>query len=91
MDEEVKIPITFNFLPETLHKPSSVQICGSFDKWQVRHPLTFDPLFGKWSVTRKIRKGIHFYKYIVDGDWVVNKEDKISKDSSGNINNFISI
>ena len=72
-------------------KPSSVQICGSFDKWQVRHPLTYDPLYSKWSVTLKIKKGVHYFKYIVDGEWVVSSADKIVKDSSGIVNNIVSV
>lgn len=91
IDGETRIPITFNYVSDTNHKPSSVQLCGSFDKWQVRHPLTFDPLYNKWSVTLKIRKGTHYYKYIVDGEWVIGKTEKTTKDHSGFINNYITI
>lgn len=71
--------------------PSSVQICGSFDKWQVRHPLILDPLHNKWCVTLKIKKGIYYYKYIVDGQWVFSQVEKTIKDASGYVNNMISI
>ena len=91
IEGESRIPITFTYLNEKQTKPSSVQICGSFDKWQVRHPLTFDPLFNKWSITLKIKKGEHYFKYIVDGTWVISQADKILKDPSGFINNYISI
>jgi hypothetical protein len=89
IDVEARIPISFTYVSDI--KPSSVQLCGSFDKWQVRHPLTFDPLYNKWSVTLKVKKGTHYYKYIVDGDWVISKVEKTVKDSSGYLNHFISI
>lgn len=91
IDGEVKVPITFNYTSETSKKPSSVQICGSFDKWQVRHPLAFDPIYNKWSVTLKIKKGTHHFKYIVDGNWVVSRTDKTLKDPNGYENNVITI
>jgi hypothetical protein len=68
-----------------------VQICGAFNNWQVRHPLTYDPVYNKWSVILKIKKGSHMYKYIVDGEWDVSRGEKTIKDNSGFINNFISI
>ena len=40
IDGEMRIPITFTYNCEDNKKPSSVQICGSYDKWQVRHPLS---------------------------------------------------
>ncbi len=92
IDGEIRIPITFNYSPtEDRKKPSSVQVCGSFDKWQVRHPLTYDPLYAKWSVTLKIRKGMHQFKYIVDGEWLVSITDRVYKDPAGYTNNIISI
>lgn len=91
IEGETKIPISFYFTDESITaKINSVQICGSFDKWQVRHPLTFDPICNKWTVTLKIKKGSHFYKYIVDGEWKVSKGEKTIKDDSGFLNNFIS-
>jgi hypothetical protein len=90
IDGEVRVPITFNYTFDA-QKPSSVQICGSFDKWQVRHPLTFDPFSNKWSVTLKIKKGTHYFKFIVDGEWVISKSEKTIKDANGYLNNFISI
>lgn len=90
VDSEIKIPVTFTF-PSDNRKHSSVQISGTFDKWQVRHPLVFDPLHNKWAATLKIRKGMHFYKYIVDGAWNINKNEKTIIDDVGNTNNFINL
>ena len=88
---EARVPFTFCYQGNEKVRPSSVQICGSFDKWQVRHPLSYDTLQNKWSVTLKIKKGGHFYKYIVDGDWFTSNLEKTQKDDAGFVNNFISI
>ena len=88
---ETRIPITLIYSYDEKPKPTSVQVCGSFDKWQVRHPLILDPLSNKWTVTLKIKKGAHFFKFIVDGEWEISKSEKIVKDSSGYINNFITV
>ena len=85
---EDRVPITFYYVSDK-SKASSVQICGSFDKWQVRHPLIYDPLKDKWSVTLKIKKGTYYYKYIVDTDWLISSIEKTSTDNEGNINNII--
>lgn len=90
-DVESKIPISFGYISKEFKKPLSVQICGSFDKWQVRHPLSYDPLRNKWGVTLKIKKGTHYYKYIVDGEWSINEDDVTIKDSQGFINNIITV
>ena len=88
---EAKIPITFSYHGTEITKPMCVQICGSFDKWQVRHPLTYDPLQNKWSVTLKIKKGSHNYKYIVDGEWFTSNIEKTAKDVNGFFNNVITL
>lgn len=91
LGNEARVPFTFSYKGLDKTKLSSVQICGSFDKWQVRHPLSYDALQNKWSVTLKIKKGIHFYKYIVDGEWCTSNIEKCYQDLDGIINNTISI
>ena len=86
----MRFPISFSF-SEDGKKLSSVQVCGSFDKWQVRHPLTYDPVKNQWNITLKVKKGKYFYKYIVDGQWVVNNKEQTVKESNGIENNTVTI
>jgi hypothetical protein len=90
VDGEMRFPISFSF-SEDGKKLSSVQVCGSFDKWQVRHPLTYDPVKNVWNITLKVKKGKYFYKYIVDGQWVVNNKEQTVKESNGIENNTVTI
>ena len=90
VDGEMRFPISFSF-SEDGKKLSSVQVCGSFDKWQVRHPLTYDPMKSQWNLTLKIKKGKFFYKYIVDGEWVVNNNEPTETEESGIVNNVVNL
>ena len=91
VDGEIRIPFTFSYQPEGEERPQSVQICGSFDKWQVRHPLKWDDVSMKFVVTLKMKRGKYFYKYIVDGKWVVNNKEQTYQESDGIVNNMINL
>ena len=68
---------------------NSVQLCGSFDDWQIKHDMQFDPFTNQWFVTIHLKPGIqHLYKYILnDRDWVVNHDENKMDDGQGNVNN----
>ena len=67
-----------------------VQLCGSFDEWQIRHDLSFDPFTNQWFTTLHLKVDEEYhYKYIINDDqWVVNDEETQKKDKSGNVNNY---
>lgn len=67
-----------------------VEICGSFDEWQVRHEMNFDPFTNQWFTTIHLKAGEeYYYKYIINDDqWVVNDEEPKKQDGSGNVNNY---
>jgi 1,4-alpha-glucan branching enzyme len=71
-------------------KYNKVQLCGSFDEWKVRHDMQFDTFTNQWYITQHLNVGEeYFYKYIVNEQhWVVNDEEKKSKDPAGNMNNI---
>ena len=91
VDGEIRIPVSFAFDVDEKHPAQSVQICGSFDKWQVRHPLSLDTLKNQWVITLKIKRGKYFYKYVVDGNWVVNEKEPTYKESNGIVNNVVNL
>jgi len=71
-------------------KHSSVELCGSFDSWKVRHPMNFDHYSGQWFVTLHLDKGKYHYKYIINGNnWVINDKEPTDKDPSGILNNVL--
>lgn len=70
----------------------SVQLTGSFDKWQIRHPLTYDHAKGSWHVTLQLPKGRYIYKFVIDGTtWVHSFDHPTERDANGNINNIVQV
>ena len=81
--------VLFTFKGEDLPKNTeSVQICGSYDKWNVRHPLKYDKARNLWFVNLTLNRGKIFYKYIVNSKWVVNPREEVDNDGN-NENNVI--
>ena len=69
-------------------KLRTVQLSGSFDKYQVRHPLTFDPIGNTWSMKYRLVPGTYHYRFLLDGtQWACNAEDRI-KDTQGIYSNI---
>jgi glycogen synthase len=87
--EDTKRHVLFRYQAPGL-RLKSVQLTGSFDNWQIRHPLIFDHTGNMWHVTLQLAKGDYSYKFIVDGvHWVVSYDHPTGKDSSGNTNNIM--
>lgn len=84
-----KVTHTFTF-PNRGPRHNRVQLCGSFDNWQTRHELNFDPFTNQWFLVLHVKQTQeHHYKYIInDNDWVVNDDEPKKEDDGGNINNY---
>ena len=75
-----------------LKEPMSIQICGSFDNWKILHPLTkHNHIPNTWYVSLTIPRGVYKYKYIVDGDWIINTKEEILIEGNGVANNSITV
>lgn len=75
-----------------VNEPTSIQICGSFDNWKIRHPLTkHKHIANTWYVILNIPRGVYKYKYIVDGDWIINTKEEILIEGNGVANNSITV
>ena len=88
--DDGKIPITFSFKFEKGKQPHTVLLCGSFSNWKEKIPLKFDPLSDKWCLTIRLEKGKHWYKYIVDDNWIINPMERNEK-KDGFQNNVVEI
>jgi starch synthase len=74
------------------NKVKSVQVTGSFDKWQIRYPMMYDHSNSQWYLTLQLPKGKHLYKFVVEGNvWVCSMDHPQEADSGGNFNNVIQI
>ncbi|MED6108880.1 Phosphoglucan phosphatase DSP4, chloroplastic [Stylosanthes scabra] len=71
---------------------SSVEVSGLDIGWGQRMPLNFDDKQGLWYLKRELPEGHYEYKYIVDGEWICNKDELItSPNKDGHVNNFLDV
>ena len=55
-----------------------MQITGSWDKWNQKFDLSYDPLNNCWKTFIILSKGsTYLYKYIVDNEFLINKIEKM--------------
>jgi len=68
-----------------------VFVTGSFNGWKKKE-LRMTKAPGGWSFPLYLEEGTHAYKFIVDGTWLYDPENKIIRtDAFGNLNSFIGI
>jgi 1,4-alpha-glucan branching enzyme len=54
---------------------SEVYLAGSFNNWDPkRHQMKDTRGKGKYAITLMLPKGEHEYKYVINGNWVVDPE-----------------
>jgi len=64
-------------------KLKSVQISGSFDKWQIRHPLEYNPISNNWCTKMHLLPAVYEYKFLIDGSqWSCNSDER-KRDTKG--------
>ena len=86
-NEEGYLDVSFILVVEKGKKYKSVQITGSWDKWNQKFDLSYDPLNNSWKTYIILPKGItYFYKYIVDNEFVINKNEKIETKENDTFN-----
>ncbi|KAB5539018.1 hypothetical protein DKX38_016551 [Salix brachista] len=71
---------------------STVEISGLDIGWGQRIPLELDEDRKFWILKRELLEGVYEYKYIVDGEWTVNKYELITTvNKDGHINNYVEV
>ncbi len=75
---------TFKLIDKREYK--QVYLSGSFNNWStLEYPMHLND--GIWSIDVKLDKGKNLYKFIVDGKWVIDPENKVKEDDwDGNSN-----
>ncbi|MEM9859427.1 MAG: glycogen-binding domain-containing protein [Bacteroidota bacterium] len=84
---EVKEDIVFrlNGYPDA----GEVVIAGSFNKWN-EEALKMSRTDGGWEFALSLVGGKHYYKFIVDGKWMVDPFNPLKEyDGSGNLNSVL--
>jgi hypothetical protein len=76
-----------NGYPEA-HK---VILAASFNQWNESN-LQMIRFKGSWVLPLYLRDGTHAYKFIIDGNWITDPANKITRpDGRGNMNSFMGI
>ena len=90
-EEEIFLNVSFIYDVEKGKKYNLIQLSGSWDNWKEKTELKYDPLNNRWKCIKSLPKGKKFlYKYLLDGNWAVNKNERM--ESQGDIvNNMVKI
>lgn len=68
-----------------------VVLAGSFNNWNPNELQLVKTMEG-WKIPMFLREGTHTYKFIVDNNWILDPNNKISRpDGRGNTNSSIGI
>jgi CubicO group peptidase (beta-lactamase class C family) len=68
-----------------------VTLAGSFNDWNDLHTL-FEKEGDEWVCTIDLKAGKHFYKFVVDGEWITDPKNPVTEeDGNGNINSVLMI
>ena len=68
-----------------------VTVTGSFNDWNP-DGLQMIRFRNTWVLPLFLREGTHAYKFIVDGDWITDPANKVTRpDGKGNKNSFMAI
>jgi hypothetical protein len=68
-----------------------VVLAASFNGWNTRE-LMMNKTAKGWTLPLFVREGTHAYKFIVDGNWITDPANPVTRpDGAGNVNSFIGI
>lgn len=66
-----------------------VALAGSFNDWQTNQ-MYMKRVHAGWSITLEMTPGKHYYKFIVDGAWIIDPHNPLSEfDGEGNLNSIL--
>jgi hypothetical protein len=87
----VKFTLRVNEIP-ICTSTSKVELCGSFNGWKSRLPLTLSVNGDKFETSLPLAPGTYTYKYVIDNiHWIISPEMPSADDGTGVINNVINV
>lgn len=83
---------TFQYETKKIPRPKEVFVIGSWDDWKSKNQLVFSKTAKNYKISLKLKPDIYYYKYIVDGEWVLAEhQDTAEEDQHGHINHKVVI
>lgn len=83
--QDERIPVVFNWA----HGGAEVYLAASFNNWGRQIPMVRSG--NEFHVVQDLPRGIHQYKFIVDGHWRFSPDQPKSQGQDGNTNNTLDI
>ncbi|MFI5172841.1 MAG: glycogen-binding domain-containing protein [Chitinophagales bacterium] len=81
----------YSFLLKGFSEKKNVVVSGSFNNWNELE-LKMKRSADGWKLDAYLGEGMYTYKFIVDGEWMLDPENKnVRDDGTGNFNNFIGL
>lgn len=88
-DNSIWFVYNYQFTLDGFSNARSVFVAGSFNNWKPGELKMFR-INGKWRYNLYLREGTHAYKFLVDGQWITDPANKLTRpDGSGNLNSFM--
>ncbi len=80
----------YSFQLENYDEAKEVFVAGSFNGWD-ENGMQLKRINGRWSADLFLREGIYSYKFIVDGEWIIDPANPLKGPNEyGNENSLIS-
>lgn len=81
----------YTFILYGYPKAKNVFLVGSFNDWKEDQLKMFKTSRG-WVLPLYLREGMHAYKYIVDGEWILDPNNPMKRpDEDGHMNSWVGI
>lgn len=85
----LKISKLINFQLAGFSSAKQVILAGSFNGWN-EAKTKMRQQDGRWMISMDLSAGKHYYKFIVDGNWIVDPSNPLTeKDREGNVNSIL--
>ena len=82
--------VTFTYAGAPGH---TVELAGAFNDWNPdKNPMKFNSETNSYSCTLELAPGDHEYKFIVDGEWIIDDSNpNFASNDFGTLNSIISV
>jgi hypothetical protein len=90
VEDDVPAVVNVVFRLKGFANAKSVTVAGSFNEWSPSSTKLIKE-GDEWIVQTVAEPGKHMYKFIVDGNWILDPANKVTGNENGHVNSFIVI
>lgn len=76
------------FILKGFENAKNISISGDFNNWS-KSGYSLQKKGNNWSINLHLNKGKHLYKYIVDGKWIIDPQNKLWEENEYNTGNSV--